>query len=145
MSPIDQVLELLRGQGAFHEPFEQIAGGDCVVSLEPSRLLPAIRRMLEAYPELHLSAMTARHDASGLVVLYHLWLGWGLSLRVVVPNETVELPSLLDDMPAADWYEREAHELYGIRFSGRQELSPLLTSQSLGGRPPMGPNRGGGG
>jgi len=137
---IDQVLALLRDVCGDEQELEQMAGGEHVVGIHPNNLLPAIRRLLEAYPELHLSAMTATQGEAGLCVLYHLWLGWGLTLRVIVPSETGELPSLLDDMPAADWYEREAHGMYGIRFSGRGELSPLLTSQSLGERPPMRPN-----
>jgi len=138
MIPIAQVLELLRGVGAQAEE-ERIAGGDHVVALDPNDLLPATQRLLEAYPELHLSAMTATQDEDGLSVLYHFWLGWGLSLRVAVPGEMGELPSILHVLPAADWYEREAHELYGIHFSGRPELSPLLTSQALGDQPPMRP------
>ncbi len=45
--------------------------------------------------------------------------------------ETVEvtdgaLPSIVDLVPAAGWDEREAHDLYGIRFDGHEPLRPLV-------------------
>ena len=45
--------------------------------------------------------------------------------------ETVEpaggvLPSIVDLVPAADWDEREAHDLYGVRFEGHEPLRPLV-------------------
>ena len=45
--------------------------------------------------------------------------------------ETVEVtdgavPSIVDLVPAASWDEREAHDLYGIRFDGHEPLRPLV-------------------
>lgn len=37
-----------------------------------------------------------------------------------------EVPSLLDLYPAATWDEREAHDLYGVSFSGHEPLRPLV-------------------
>ena len=36
------------------------------------------------------------------------------------------VPSIVDIVPAAGWDEREAHDLYGIQFSGHDPLRPLL-------------------
>ena len=36
------------------------------------------------------------------------------------------VPSIIDLAPAADWDEREAHDLYGIRFAGHEPLRPLV-------------------
>ncbi|HEY2054650.1 MAG TPA: NADH-quinone oxidoreductase subunit C, partial [Solirubrobacterales bacterium] len=36
-------------------------------------------------------------------------------------------PSIVDLIPAADWDEREAHDLYGLRFEGREPPRPLAT------------------
>ena len=45
--------------------------------------------------------------------------------------ETVEcvagaVPSIVDLVPAASWDEREAHDLYGVRFDGHEPLRPLV-------------------
>jgi Ni,Fe-hydrogenase III large subunit len=36
------------------------------------------------------------------------------------------VPSIVDLAPAAGWDEREAHDLYGVRFDGHEPLRPLL-------------------
>jgi hypothetical protein len=41
-----------------------------------------------------------------------------------VDNATVR--SIVDLVPAADWDEREAHDLYGVRFDGHEPLRPLV-------------------
>jgi Ni,Fe-hydrogenase III large subunit len=37
------------------------------------------------------------------------------------------VPSIVDLVPAADWDEREAHDLYGVAFTGHDPLRPLAT------------------
>ena len=51
----------------------------------------------------------------------------GSNTRVLstVP-EGGELPSIVDFLPAAEWDEREAHDLYGLRFHGHEPLRPLV-------------------
>jgi len=53
----------------------------------------------------------------------------GANTRVLstVPTRD-ELPSIVDLVPAANWDEREAHDLYGLRFGGH---APLLPVRSL--------------
>jgi NADH-quinone oxidoreductase subunit C len=36
---------------------------------------------------------------------------------------------------AADWYEREAHDLFGVHFEGHPDLSPLLLYEGFEGYP----------
>ena len=47
------------------------------------------------------------------------------SLETVAPVNG-ETASLVDLAPAAGWDEREAHDLYGVRFSGHEPLRPLV-------------------
>ena len=58
-----------------------------------------------------------------------------LVVKAVVPYDAPELPSLSDVWPAADWYEREAHDLFGVTFSGHPDLSPLLLYPEFEGFP----------
>ena len=45
------------------------------------------------------------------------------------------LPSVIDVWPSANWFEREAFDLYGIVFEGHPDLRRLLTDYGFVGHP----------
>ena len=70
-------------------------------------------------------------------VVYHL-LSPTQNLRVRVKISTDEeslVPSVTDLFPGADWFEREAYDMYGILFSGHPDLRRLLTDYGFDGHP----------
>jgi len=70
-------------------------------------------------------------------VVYHL-LSPKHNLRARVKVETDEVtpvPSICEIYPGANWFEREAYDLYGILFSGHPELRRLLTDYGFDGYP----------
>ena len=58
-------------------------------------------------------------------------------LRVVVgvPEDDLKVESVVEIWRAADWYEREAFDLYGILFEGHPDLRRLLTDYGFVGHP----------
>jgi NADH-quinone oxidoreductase subunit C len=52
--------------------------------------------------------------------------GGRIAIRVRVSREKPELPSISKIFGGANWHEREAHEMFGILFSGHPNLTPLL-------------------
>jgi NADH-quinone oxidoreductase subunit C len=57
-----------------------------------------------------------------------------LQLECAVPA-SLEMPSLIEQWPAANWYEREAYDLFGICFQGHPDLRRLLTDYGFSGHP----------
>jgi NADH-quinone oxidoreductase subunit C len=70
-------------------------------------------------------------------VVYHL-LSPQLNHRIRLKIQTdadAAVPSVVDVFPAANWFEREAFDLYGILFSGHPDLRRLLTDYGFQGHP----------
>jgi len=70
--------------------------------------------------------------------VYHLCslpLGRRLRLKVPLPEEDPVLPSLIGVWKAANWFEREAWDMFGIRFDGHPNLRRILTHEAFQGHP----------
>jgi NADH-quinone oxidoreductase subunit C len=70
-------------------------------------------------------------------VVYHL-LSPPLNTRIRVKaeaSETTQVPSIIDVFPGADWFEREAYDLYGVIITGHPDMRRLLTDYGFEGHP----------
>ena len=70
-------------------------------------------------------------------VVYHL-LSPRLNQRIrvkVTTDENAPVPSAIGVFPAANWFEREAYDMYGILFSGHPDLRRMLTDYGFRGHP----------
>ncbi|MDR8104712.1 NADH-quinone oxidoreductase subunit C [Burkholderia cenocepacia] len=61
---------------------------------------------------------------------------WRLRLRAFAPDDDLPIvASLVDIWTSANWYEREAFDLYGIVFEGHPDLRRILTDYGFIGHP----------
>jgi NADH-quinone oxidoreductase subunit C len=70
-------------------------------------------------------------------VVYHL-LSPRQNVRIrikVATGEDVPVPSVCSVYPGADWFEREAYDMYGILFTGHPDLRRILTDYGFEGYP----------
>lgn len=123
-------------------------------SVQPSISVPAesiaqVSRFLFEHPSLYfdfLACITAIDNGSvvnTLEVIYHLTsipYGHNLVLRVTTArNNTDEplpsIPSVSTIWKTADWHEREAYDLVGIRFEGHPDLRRILLPADWEGHP----------
>jgi len=58
-----------------------------------------------------------------------------LRLHVAVPGDDPQVPSLTGVFPGANFYEREAYDLFGIRFPGHPDLTRILLPDEWEGHP----------
>ncbi len=71
-------------------------------------------------------------------MVYHLYspsLGHRVRLKAPLAEEALEIDSLTPLWACADWYEREAYDLYGVRFRGHPDLRRVLTYDKFVGHP----------
>ena len=70
-------------------------------------------------------------------VVYHLLsMTKNKRIRVKVSiHENDSIPSIVNIFPAAEWYEREAYDLYGINFSNHPDMRRMLTDYNFQGYP----------
>lgn len=120
----------------------EVAVGEINVTARPDRIVHVLRFLRDDslchfvqlidlcgvdYPE-----RTDRFD-----VVYHL-LSMHNNVRVRVKAAVAEdgsIASVREVYPAADWYERETFDMYGVVFSGHPDLRRILTDYGFQGHP----------
>ena len=117
----------------------------------PAPGLPDLMRELRDRPELRFDMLIdvcgvdystfgdGAWEGRRFAAVYHLLSlaqNWRLRVRVFAPDDDFPvLPSVNDVWPAANWFEREAFDLYGIVFDGHPDLRRLLTDYGFVGHP----------
>ncbi len=77
-------------------------------------------------------------DGSRFAVVYHLLSithNHRLRLRVFLDNQQPVIDSVVDIWATANWFEREAFDLYGVLFEGHPDLRRILTDYGFIGHP----------
>jgi NADH-quinone oxidoreductase subunit C len=70
------------------------------------------------------------------VVVHLLDPGANLRIRVKTAADDVNpLPTAVNVWPAANWFEREAYDMYGVLFSDHPDLRRMLTDYGFDGHP----------
>ena len=120
--------------------------GDETAVVKREALLDVIR-FLKNDPEtdfnvlMDLSAvdrLTLGEPGPRFEVVYHLYsLSKNHRLRIKVPVDEKDpsVPTLTGIWPAADWYEREVWDMFGIRFPGHPHLKRILMYEEFAGHP----------
>ena len=75
------------------------------------------------------------NEGRRFAAVYHLISyrhNWRLRLKVfAIDDDFPVIPTVIDVWRVADWYEREAFDLFGILFSGHPDLRRILTDMVL--------------
>jgi NADH-quinone oxidoreductase subunit C len=118
----------------------QDAYGELTLEAEAARIVEVLT-FLRDDPDCQFICFT---DLSGVdhpqrekrFDVVYLLLSPKLNRRVRVKIATDETaPSIVSVFPAADWYEREAYDLFGILFDGHPDLRRILTDYGFDGHP----------
>ncbi len=98
---------------------------------------------LKTDPECHfttlvdITAIDHPQDVQRFEVVYHflsMYRNHRIRVKVAV-GEADMVPSVIGVYPAANWFEREVFDMFGILFSGHPDLRRLLTDYGFRGHP----------
>ena len=127
-----------------------VAFGEVTLVVDPKHLvatMTALRDIARLRFETLIDACGVDYSTHGngtwegprFAVVYHL-LSLSNNQRIRVRTFAADddfpvVPSVVDIWPAANWFEREAFDLYGIVFDGHPDLRRLLTDYGFVGHP----------
>jgi len=138
-----KVSSWLKENGFEHESLELDHLGVEVIKVDPTFLIP-VATALYAYGFNYLQCQGGYDAGPGedLVSFYHL-IKVGddvdkaeeVRLKVFLPRENPQVPSVYWIWKAADWQERETYDMFGIFFEGHPNLKRILMPEDWVGWP----------
>jgi NADH-quinone oxidoreductase subunit C len=119
-----------------------VAYGELTVEAPAHRIIDVLRYLRDAadldfHQLIDICGSDYPQRAQRFDVVYHL-LSMTKNRRVRVKVRTDEdtpVPSVVGVFPAADWFERETFDMYGVFFEGHPDLRRLLTDYGFHGHP----------
>lgn len=119
-----------------------VAFGELSLTIVPERLVEAVRYLRDDPSCLFvcfidLTAVDYPTRAPRFDVVTHLLSPkYNRRIRIKVGvDEDQPIDSLTSLYPAANWFEREAYDLFGIIFAGHPDLRRILTDYGFSGHP----------
>jgi NADH-quinone oxidoreductase subunit C len=107
--------------------------GDVTLQVQPAHETDVIRHAKEQLGfELFIDRLGADNGEDAeprfdvITILYNLKTNRRLHIRTTLPGLDPVCPTLVAVFRGADWFEREAFDMYGIRFSGHPDLRRIL-------------------
>ena len=120
--------------GVAHDELTVVVKRDAIASvLIALRDDPALRFV----SFIDLTALDRPSHPERFEVVWHL-LSPTLNSRIrvkVMTDEMTPVPSTIEVFPCANWFEREAYDMYGVLFAGHPDLRRILTDYGFEGHP----------
>jgi Ni,Fe-hydrogenase III component G len=125
----DEVVEGIKGKfgDAVLEVYEK-SPRRTYITVAPARL-PDIAEYVYKDVGARFAIASGMHMAHGFEIVYHFALDESariVNLRVVLDVDGPAIDSIARRVPAAEWIEREMHELLGIEFRNHPDMRHLL-------------------
>ena len=121
---------------------QAVVQGELTLTVALADLL-GVAAFLKTDPDCHfttlvdITAVDYPEAAERFVMVYHflsMFKNHRIRVKVAV-TEADMVPSLIAVYPAANWFEREVFDLFGILFSGHPDLRRILTDYGFRGHP----------
>jgi NADH-quinone oxidoreductase subunit C len=139
LNELAALLELRMGDAIVRH---DIAHGELTVTTTLSLLVKLVRHLqhdesLRFSTLVDITAVDWPGRRKRFELVYHflsMYLNHRIRVKVAMGEEEIA-PSLTALYPAANWFEREVFDMYGLLFSGHPDLRRLLTDYGFRGHP----------
>ena len=136
---LEEIGQALVANGAGVFTAHEVAFGDLSLTAQLPQIVEAMRLLRgEGFQVLiDVCGVDYPERERRFDVVYHLLsMTRNLRLRVKVQaDEDTAVPSVTPVYPNANWYEREAFDMYGVFFDGHPDLRRILTDYGFHGHP----------
>jgi len=102
------------------------------VRVDPARVREMARLLFEEQ-KARLATVTGLEVRDGIDILYHWCMDsdtYVLTVKALASRPALEIDSVGRDLPAADWIEREMHDLLGASFKGHPDMRRLILADN---------------
>jgi len=101
------------------------------IHVKPAAHKRAISALLQAFPSTIISTITGIDLGETIEINYHFWCGKAeVTIRTNLSKSKPEIETITDIVPGASLYEREVHDLLGVKFANHPNLTRLLLPES---------------
>ena len=104
------------------------------MDIDKRDLIEIVTWLRKEIPGLRLGTATVLDLREGLGIFHHFAINGEalvLTIKILATKPDPSIPSLAPMIPAAEWIEREMHEMAGVDFEGHPDLRRLLKAAAF--------------
>lgn len=141
----DELRELgehVKSSLASHIRGVKVAYGELSIEADAAQIVPVLKflrgdSLCRFIQLIDLTCVDYPKRPKRFDVVYHLLsMHNNQRIRVKCPlGEDETIPTAIEAFPCADWFEREAFDMYGVVFSGHPDMRRILTDYGFEGHP----------
>ena len=117
--------------------YDQLTVNINVSSLEETTSFLKLNSVCQFRTLIDITAVDYPEEEYRFQLIYHyLSMHQNFRIRIKIPVKDEEIvPSITSVFPAANWFEREVFDMYGILFGSHPDMRRLLTDYGFKGHP----------
>lgn len=128
---------LLKNKGIFSSPLGSDSCGVEMLELEGKDLVNSCVFLKESGFDflVLISSVETKKGFQSVYTIESTKTKKSLRIKVTVPKDAPVIPSISHIWSTANWYEREAYDMMGIKYSGHPDLKRILNPENWEGYP----------
>ena len=97
------------------------------ITVQPQDLVEACRMIREKLDIFHISTISARDTTANIEINYHFARpGVVVTVKTLVDRQSPAVRTITEVYPGATLYEREVHDILGVKFEGHPDPRRLV-------------------